>query len=238
MRGVLEVHVRGERGGQAADLAPAHGVGLAGDRERPRAGLADAAGGEVAVDDRVDLVGAAADWFTPWLNSVTVRSVPGQSRRRRRGRRRSRPQVGGGAVAVARRAAATAASQAVDVGGDVGGVERAAARRSRRAARSTARRRCRRRSGRCRSASSQVSVRRGIDDHDAASPGAPPWRRRCAGRAPDGTRRRWSRRGPRGRPGRGPRSCRARCPRRRRGCGRRPRRPCRAASWCRCCPSR
>ena len=57
--GVVEVHVRGEHVGQAADLAPAHGVGLAGDRERPHARLADAAGGQVAVDDGVDLVGAA-----------------------------------------------------------------------------------------------------------------------------------------------------------------------------------
>ena len=47
-------------GGEPADLAPAHRVGLAGDRERAGAGLADAAGGEVAVDDRVDLVGAAS----------------------------------------------------------------------------------------------------------------------------------------------------------------------------------
>ena len=51
-------HVGGELIGKPADLAPAHGVGLAGERERPHAGLADAAGGEVAVDDGVDLVGA------------------------------------------------------------------------------------------------------------------------------------------------------------------------------------
>ena len=55
---VVQVDVRGQRVGEAADLAPAHGVGLAGDGERPRAGLADAAGREVAVDDGVDLVGA------------------------------------------------------------------------------------------------------------------------------------------------------------------------------------
>ena len=60
MSRVLEVHVRGQLIGQAADLAPAHGVGLAGDRERPRAGLADAAGRQMAVDDRIDLVDAAA----------------------------------------------------------------------------------------------------------------------------------------------------------------------------------
>ena len=58
MRRVVEVHMGGERVGEAADLAAAHGVGLAGDRERAHAGPADAAGREMAVDDRVDLVGA------------------------------------------------------------------------------------------------------------------------------------------------------------------------------------
>ena len=56
--GVLDVHMGGKHVGEAADLAPAHGVGLAGYRERPRAGLADAAGRQMAVDDGVDLVGA------------------------------------------------------------------------------------------------------------------------------------------------------------------------------------
>ena len=50
--------MRGELVGEAADLAPAHRVGLAGQRERPHAGPADAAGGEMAIDDGVDLVGA------------------------------------------------------------------------------------------------------------------------------------------------------------------------------------
>ena len=58
MRRVFEIHMGGEHVGEAADLAAAHGVGLAGHRERPHAGLADAAGREVAVDDGVDLVGA------------------------------------------------------------------------------------------------------------------------------------------------------------------------------------
>ncbi len=53
-----EAHMSREHVGEAADLAPAHRVRLAGERERPRARPADAAGGEVAVDDRVDLVGA------------------------------------------------------------------------------------------------------------------------------------------------------------------------------------
>jgi hypothetical protein len=47
MLGVGQVAVRREQVGQAADLAPAHGVGLAGQRERAAAGLADLAGGEV-----------------------------------------------------------------------------------------------------------------------------------------------------------------------------------------------
>ena len=56
--GFGKTHMRGQHVGKAADLASAHGVGLAGERERPGAGLADAPGGEVAVDDGVDLVGA------------------------------------------------------------------------------------------------------------------------------------------------------------------------------------
>ena len=43
-----EGHVRGKLVGQAADLAAAHRVGLAGQRERPHAGTADPAGGEMA----------------------------------------------------------------------------------------------------------------------------------------------------------------------------------------------
>ncbi len=47
----------GEHIGEAADFAAAHGVGLAGDRKRPRAPFADAPGQEMGVDDGVDLVG-------------------------------------------------------------------------------------------------------------------------------------------------------------------------------------
>ena len=54
-----EVHVRRELIREPADLAPAHRVRLARQRERPHAGLADAARREMHVDDRVDLVGAA-----------------------------------------------------------------------------------------------------------------------------------------------------------------------------------
>ncbi len=54
--GVIPAHVGGKLVGEAADLAPAHRVGLAGNAERPRAGPADAARGKVAVDDGVALV--------------------------------------------------------------------------------------------------------------------------------------------------------------------------------------
>jgi hypothetical protein len=57
--GVFDLEMAGEGIGQPADLAPAHGIGLAGDREGPHAGAANAAGGKVAVQDRIDLVGAA-----------------------------------------------------------------------------------------------------------------------------------------------------------------------------------
>ncbi len=55
-----EIHVRRELVRQSAHLAPAHRVGLAGDRERPHALAPDAPRGQVAVDDRVALVGAGA----------------------------------------------------------------------------------------------------------------------------------------------------------------------------------
>ncbi len=54
----VETHMRRKLVGEPADFPPAHRVGLAGERERPHAGLADAAGREMAVDDAVDLVGA------------------------------------------------------------------------------------------------------------------------------------------------------------------------------------
>jgi hypothetical protein len=55
----VEIHVRRQLVREPADLAPAHGVGLARDRERPHARSADAPREQVAVDDGVDLVGAA-----------------------------------------------------------------------------------------------------------------------------------------------------------------------------------
>ena len=54
---IIQLHMGGEHVGEAADLAPAHGVGLAGDRKRPAARLADAAREQMRVDDGVDLVG-------------------------------------------------------------------------------------------------------------------------------------------------------------------------------------
>ena len=47
-----EVAMRRQQVGHAADLAPAHRVRLAGQRERPGAGLADLAGRQVQVDQR------------------------------------------------------------------------------------------------------------------------------------------------------------------------------------------
>ncbi len=56
--GWREAHMRGKLVGETADLAAAHRIRLARQRERPHARLADAAGGEMAIDDGVDLVGA------------------------------------------------------------------------------------------------------------------------------------------------------------------------------------
>ena len=55
---MTEVHVCGELIGESADLPSAHRIGLAGERERTHAWLADAAGDQVAVDDSTDLIGA------------------------------------------------------------------------------------------------------------------------------------------------------------------------------------
>ena len=57
--GVFDLEMAGQGIGQPADFAPTHGIGLAGDRKRPHAGATDAARGKVAVQDRIDLVGAA-----------------------------------------------------------------------------------------------------------------------------------------------------------------------------------
>nr|GEU28124.1 hypothetical protein [Tanacetum cinerariifolium] len=57
--GALEVHVRGQHIGQSPHFAPAHGVGLARDGKRSHARLPDPPADQMAVDDGVDLVGAA-----------------------------------------------------------------------------------------------------------------------------------------------------------------------------------
>ena len=59
MRRVLDLQVRGKLVGQAADLAAAHRIRLTGQRERPHSRPADAAGKQVTVNDRVELVGTA-----------------------------------------------------------------------------------------------------------------------------------------------------------------------------------
>ena len=56
--GIGDLEVGGELVGEAADLAAAHGVGLARHREGAAALAADATGEEVAIEDRIDLVGA------------------------------------------------------------------------------------------------------------------------------------------------------------------------------------
>jgi hypothetical protein len=72
-------HMGGEHVGEPADLAPAHGVGLAGQREGPPR-PADAAGGEVAMQDGATLSVPCADWLTPWLQAVTTAGVLGPER--------------------------------------------------------------------------------------------------------------------------------------------------------------
>ena len=54
-----EAQMTGKHVRQAADLAATHRIGLARDREGRGARLADAPAGEMDVDDRIDLIGAA-----------------------------------------------------------------------------------------------------------------------------------------------------------------------------------
>jgi hypothetical protein len=53
---IVEIHVCRQLIGQAAHLAPAHGIGLAGKGKRTHTGATDASRQEMAVDDAVDLV--------------------------------------------------------------------------------------------------------------------------------------------------------------------------------------
>ena len=65
----LEVHVRGQRVGHAAGLAPAHGVGLAGDREGPTPGLPMRPVARWALMIARPLAAPWADWLAPWRKS-------------------------------------------------------------------------------------------------------------------------------------------------------------------------
>ena len=57
--GVVHIAVRRDQIRQSAHLAPAHGIGLTGERERRGAGFADLPGGQMQVDQRGVLVDAA-----------------------------------------------------------------------------------------------------------------------------------------------------------------------------------
>ena len=56
--GIFDGHMGRQHVGKSADLAAAHGVGLARQRKRPHARTSDAAGRQMTVDDGIDLVGA------------------------------------------------------------------------------------------------------------------------------------------------------------------------------------
>src|SRR5262249_52196059 len=68
-------HVGGELIGQAADLPPAHGIGLAGQRERPwpRRPMRPVARWQLMM--ALTLSVPCADWFTPCEKQVTVLGV-------------------------------------------------------------------------------------------------------------------------------------------------------------------
>jgi hypothetical protein len=53
---IFNIQMGGEHIGKTANLATAHGIRLAGDRERSHTLPANAACGKVAVDDSIDLV--------------------------------------------------------------------------------------------------------------------------------------------------------------------------------------
>jgi hypothetical protein len=57
IRRIGKAHVRGELVGEPADLAAAHRIRLARERERPHTAPPQAAGCKMAIDDRVHLVG-------------------------------------------------------------------------------------------------------------------------------------------------------------------------------------
>ena len=60
MVSIFNLHVSRQLIRQATHFAPAHGIGLSGERKRPHARSTDAAGVQMAINNAVDLVGAAA----------------------------------------------------------------------------------------------------------------------------------------------------------------------------------
>jgi hypothetical protein len=94
--GLRKSHMGGELVGEPAHFASPHGVGLPRQRERPHAGPADAAGGEMAVDDGRDLVGALGRLVDALRErrdgapggGEQVEEVRDVARRKSRGRRR------------------------------------------------------------------------------------------------------------------------------------------------------
>ena len=142
MSSAVEAHVGGELVGEPADLAPAHGVGLAGQRKRPCPRLADAAGREMAVDDGVDLVGALRGLVHALREAGDgVRNGVRTSSKNRAtsARRQAGEACGRGDVGRNRARARQRVLEAVGVGVDVAVVERAQVGEMRRAARRTAR---------------------------------------------------------------------------------------------------
>lgn len=121
-------HMGGEHVGEAADLAPAHGVGLAGQRERAAAWLADAAGGQMAMQDRRDLVGA----LRRLVDALAPGGDDGRGFRPKRveardlGLRQAGPGGGGGDIRRDRAGVGERGVQAGDVALDIGAVDEAA----------------------------------------------------------------------------------------------------------------
>ena len=127
-------------------------------------GLADAAGGEVAVDDRVALVGALRRLVHPLREGGDDPRRAARTARRRRATSASGRPVAAAVAATSgamARARSRAPSKPAVCVGDEGAVEGAGARRGARAGPRTGRCRCRAASPRNRSASSPVWVRRG-----------------------------------------------------------------------------
>ncbi len=92
VRGVGQITMRRQQIGHATHFAPAHGVGLAGERKRPRTRLADLAAGQVKVDEPGVLRRAAARLVQP----LAIHGKRGLARLRCRVRRAQREPARGG----------------------------------------------------------------------------------------------------------------------------------------------